>query len=43
MAEYEKIKRVTYPLEADHLLLVRTEVDGGHMSIIDRILKQLSE
>jgi len=43
MAEYEKIKRVTFPLDPDHLLLVTTEVDAEHMSIIDRILKQLSE
>jgi hypothetical protein len=25
MAEYEKIKRITVPLENDHLLLVTTE------------------
>src|SRR6478672_11496208 len=43
MAEYEKIKRVTFPLDPDHLLLVTTEVDAEHMSIIDRVLKQLSE
>jgi hypothetical protein len=43
MAEYEKIKRVTFPLDPDHLLLVTTEVDAEHLSIIDRILKQLSE
>ena len=42
MAEYEKIKRVTFPLDPDHLLLVTTEVNADHMNIIDRILKQLS-
>ena len=41
MAEYEKIKRITSPLENDHLLLVTTEVDGDHNNIIDKILKLL--
>ena len=43
MAEYEKIKRITFSLDPDHLLLVTTEVDAEHMKIIDRILKQLGE
>jgi hypothetical protein len=43
MAEYEKIKRITFSLDPDHLLLVTTEVDAEHMKIIDRILKQLRE
>ena len=34
MAEYEKIKRITFPLEGDHLLLVTTEVDADHNKII---------
>jgi hypothetical protein len=41
MAEYEKIKRITFSLDPDHLLLVTTEVDADHLKIIDRILKQL--
>ena len=41
MAEYEKIKRITFPLENDHLLLVTTEVDGDHNNIIDKVLKLL--
>jgi hypothetical protein len=43
MAEYEKIKRITFSLDPDHLLLVTTEVDAEHMKIIDRILEQLGE
>ncbi len=39
MAEYEKIKRITFPLDQNHLLLVTTEVDADHMKIIDNILK----
>jgi hypothetical protein len=41
MAEYEKIKRITFPLENEHLLLVTTEVDGYHNNIIDKVLKLL--
>jgi hypothetical protein len=36
MSEYEKIKRITFPLGEDHLLLVTTEVDANHSKIIKR-------
>jgi len=39
MAEYEKIKRITFPLDENHLLLVTTEVAADHMRIIDSVLK----
>jgi hypothetical protein len=39
MAEYEKIKRVTIPINENYLLLVTMEVDSDHSSIIDQILK----
>jgi hypothetical protein len=41
MAEYEKIKRITLPLEDENLLLVTTEVQVDHIWIIDNILKLL--
>ena len=41
MAEYEKIKRITVPLENYHLLLITTEVDADHINIIDNALKLL--
>ena len=41
MAEYEKIKRITIPLEDAHLLLVSTEVEADHGKIINNILKLL--
>lgn len=43
MAEYEKIKRVTVPLDNEHLLLVTTEVDIDHVKIINAILKLVQE
>jgi hypothetical protein len=39
MAEYEKIKRITIPLENNHLLLITTEVEADHGRIIDNALK----
>jgi hypothetical protein len=42
MAEYEKIKRITFPLENQHLLLITTEVDADHTRVIGGVLKLLS-
>jgi hypothetical protein len=41
MAEYEKVKRITIPLENSHLLLVTTEVNADHSRIIDQVLKMV--
>ena len=41
MAEYEKIKLITFPLENDHFLLVTTEVESDHNNIINNVLKLL--
>jgi hypothetical protein len=42
MAEYEKIKRMTFPLEENYLLLVTAEIDADHNKIIRDILTMLS-
>jgi hypothetical protein len=39
IAEYEKLKRITVPLENNHLLLITTEVDADHQKIIDNVLQ----
>ena len=40
MAEYEKVKRITIPLEDNsHLLLITTEVNADHSRIIQQVLK----
>ena len=40
MAEYEKVKRITIPLDDNsHLLLVTTEMNADHDRIIDKVLK----
>jgi hypothetical protein len=38
MAEYEKVKRITFPLENYHLLLMTTEIEADHVKIIDNVL-----
>jgi hypothetical protein len=43
MAEYEKIKRITAPLDNDHLLLVTTEVDADHQNIVSKVLKLIQQ
>jgi hypothetical protein len=41
MAEYEKIKRITIPLENYHLLLITTEIEADHGKIIDSVLNMM--
>ncbi|MGI0051263.1 MAG: DUF6659 family protein [Nitrososphaeraceae archaeon] len=43
MAVYEKIKRITIPLENDHLLLVTLEIDSEHDKIINEILSLIKK
>ncbi|HKU83812.1 MAG TPA: hypothetical protein VJP58_07200 [Candidatus Nitrosocosmicus sp.] len=39
LAEYEKIKRITMPLDDDHLLYITTEVECDVLDLIDKIRK----
>lgn len=41
MAEYEKIKRITIPLDDKHIIYMTTEVEADHASIINKILKMI--
>lgn len=41
MAEYEKIKGITFPLDQNHLLLVTTEVDADHNKTINKVLTMI--
>ena len=40
LAVYENLRRVTFPIKGDHLLLVTIDNKGGK-SIIDRVLNEL--
>src|SRR5437867_9111766 len=37
LAEYEKIKRITMPLDDNHLLYITTEIGADHAKIIDKV------
>ncbi|MGQ0605517.1 MAG: DUF6659 family protein [Candidatus Nitrosotenuis sp.] len=43
MAEYEKIKRMTFPINQAELLLVSTEINTSHNLIISKILDLLQK
>ncbi|MEM2761058.1 MAG: hypothetical protein QXU32_13315 [Nitrososphaerales archaeon] len=38
LAVYEKLKRITMPLDSEHMLYVTTEPDADHKKIIDSLL-----
>ena len=42
LAEYENVKRVTFPLDQKTLLLVSMEVRSNHDSIIQNVLKLIA-
>jgi len=39
MAEYDKIKRITFPLGEKYLLMLTTEISTNHTSVITKVLK----
>ncbi|MDH3312050.1 MAG: hypothetical protein OEM28_02750 [Nitrosopumilus sp.] len=39
MAEYEKLKRITFPINEKYLLMVTTEIDTDHTTVINKILE----
>jgi hypothetical protein len=41
MAEYDKLKRITFPIDDKHLLMLTTEVSANHTNIINKTLKLL--
>ena len=41
LAEYNKIKRITFPIDEKHLLTITTEIDADHSNIIKKTLELL--
>jgi hypothetical protein len=39
LVEYEKLKRITLPLDSEHILYITTDVEADHASIITRALR----
>ena len=43
MAEYDKLKRISFTIDEKHLLMITTEINSNHTGIIQNILKLLQE
>ncbi|QMU53807.1 MAG: hypothetical protein GKS07_02100 [Nitrosopumilus sp.] len=43
MAEYDKLKRVTFPINEKYLLLLTMETDTDHTNIIDKVLSLIQD
>ena len=43
MAEYDKIKRLTFPIDENHLLMMTTEINSDHSKIITKILELIKD
>ena len=39
MAEYDKLKRITFPIDEKYLLMVTTEINSDHTQVIKKILE----
>ncbi len=38
MAEYDRLKRITFPIDEKHMILVTVETESDHTSIIKKVL-----
>ena len=39
MAEYEKLKRITFPINEKYLLMLTTEINTDHTKVINKVLE----
>ena len=39
MAEYDKLKRITFPINEKYLLMLTTEISADHTKIINKVLE----
>jgi len=39
MAEYEKLKRISFPINEEYLLMLTTEIQSNHTNIIHKVLE----
>jgi len=39
MAEYDKLKRITFPINQEYLLLIATEINTDHTRVINKVLE----
>ena len=43
MAEYDKLKRITFPINEKYLLLLATEVSTDHTNVINKVLELIHD
>ena len=43
MAEYDKLKRITFPINEKYMLLLTTEINTDHVSVIDKVLELIRD
>ncbi len=39
MAEYDKLKRLTFPINEEYMLMIATEIHTDHTSVINKVLE----
>jgi hypothetical protein len=39
MAEYDKLKRISFPIDDQHLLMLTTETNTDHTNVINKVLE----
>jgi len=39
MAEYDKLKRITFPIDEKYLLILTTEINTDHTRVINKVLE----
>ncbi len=43
MAEYNKVKRITFPIDEKYMLLLTTEINTDHTDVITKVLKLIED
>ena len=43
MAEYDKLKRITFPIDKKYMLLLTTEINTDHANVIDKVLELIRD
>jgi len=42
MAEYDKLKRMTFPINEEYMLMITAEINTDHTSVIDKVIKLIN-
>ena len=43
MAEYDKLKQITFQINKKYMLLLTTEIDTDHVNVIDKVLELIRD